>query len=287
MAKRSYKVPTGLNQSFLDMEISIKSSGGIGFKPLPLRVVLFWVGSLLLGLFIVLRTPVGYSVPRGIIFAIAWLVTTFILAKSDKTKQMQIQRIPVFLSYLPRSARRLFVRKSLNNGNNILGLSLLDDIDPKTGMITFSDDSYGYLYRVVGSASILLFDKDRDDIIDRVDNFYRKIGTECELIFITSKEAQQIYRQVYNLKKTYMNLDTDDADLKNLAEEQFYILKNYIGGSFRSIHQYMVCKSDNKEMLIRNHNIIQSEYENSTLMFKQCTKLGFSDICSVFKSIYS
>lgn len=287
MAKQSYKVPAGLNQTFADMEISIKSDNGIGFKPLPLKVVLVYVFGIILGVLICSKTFISTNGVYVFLFGVVWLIALVLLGRYDKTKRMQLQMVPLLLAYLPRSARRVVVRKSLNNAAPMLGICPIADIDPETDVISFSDGSVGYMYRVVGSASILLFDEDRDAILSRVDSFYRKIGTECEIIFVTAKEAQKIYRQVANLKRRYDRLDTDDDELRYLAEEQFSVLKDYIGGSFRSIHQYMIIKADNKEMLTRNANIVQAEYENSSLMFKQCLKLGASDMYSVLRTIYS
>lgn len=286
MAKQVYKIPLDLNQQFSDMEIAIQNSNGMGAKPLPIKVILTYVASILLLFYLCSQTFLSASVGYWLPFAIVWLALTFVLARYDKTKRMQLQSIPALFGYLSKSARHVITRRN-NRANDFISICGIDDIDKKTAVIKFTDGTYGLLYRVVGSASILLFDEDRDAIISRVDSFYRKIGIDCEISFITTKEAQKVYRQVANLKRRYDAMDTDDADLKNLAEEQFYVLKYDIGNAFRSIHQYMLLKSDNKESLIKNRNVLQSEVENSTLMFKQCVALDFTDVCKVFKSIYA
>jgi hypothetical protein len=161
-----------------------------------------------------------------------------------------------------------------------------DGIDKKTGMISWEDGTYGFMYRVVGSASILLFDADKIAIIDRVDSFYRKMDTESEIIFLTTKSAQPVYKQVSALKETYDNLQDDDPDLRALANEQFGVLKNYVGGSFRATHQYMIIKGDNKEALSKTKAVVQSELENSSLMIKRCVPLKYNDIISVLQLVY-
>ena len=62
--------------------------------------------------------------------------------------------------------------------------------------------------------------------------------------------------------------------------------KNVVGGSFRSIHQYLIIKADNTEALTVAKNMLQSEVENSSYMFKQCTALFGDDIYDVFRTIY-
>ena len=286
LAKQVYKIPVDLNQQFADMEIAVQSGDGVGVKPLPVRVILTYIASIIICLYLCMQTFLSVSPVYWIPFALVWLCLTLVLAKYDKTKRMQIQMIPSILSYLPKTARKVIVRKN-HTANNFIGICNIKSINKENGLVEFMDGTYGLFYRVVGSASILLFDEDRDAIITRVDSFYRKLGTECEVLFITTKEAQKVYRQIANLKRRYDNLDCNDEDLKMLAEEQFSVLKHDIGGSFRSIHQYMLLKADNKEMLVKNRNVIQSEVENSSLMFKQCVSLDINDIYKLLRTIYA
>lgn len=286
MAKQVYKIPIDLNQHFADMEIAVQGSNGVGAKPLPIKVILTYVASAIFCFYLCSQTFLSISPGYWIPFAIVWALLTLVFAKYDKTMRMQIQMVPSFFSYLSKASRRVIVRKN-HRANDFISICGIENIDKKNALIQFTDGTYGFIYRVVGSASILLFDEDRDAIISRVDSFYRKIGTECEIAFITSKEAQKVYRQIANLKRRYDNLNCDDPDLKMLAEEQFSVLKNDIGGSFRSIHQYMLLKADNKEMLLKNKNVVQSEVENSSLMFKQCVPLDYNDVCKLLKTIYA
>lgn len=286
MAKKGYKIPASLTQTAMDMEISLKTGDGVGPKPIPMKVLGFVLISVLLCFYLVAKTFIGSGPVWAIVlFVLLWAATTFLLMKYDTTKQMQLQLIPSLLGYLPKSARHIQTRKN-SRANEFYGIAGLDSIDKKTGLVTFSDGTYGYFYRVVGSASILLFDADRESILNRVDSFYRKLSTDVELVFMTVKESQKVYKQIANLKRRYDGLEVRDPDLCALAHEQFDILKHHVGGSFRSIHQYMILKADNKEALLVAKNVLQSEVENSTRMIKQCTPLFQSDIYDVYRMIY-
>lgn len=286
MAKQVYKIPIDLDQSFGNMEIAIQSNGGLGVKPLPVKVILAYVVSAIMLFYLCSQTALSMSPYYWVPFSLCWIIATILLARYDRTKRLQAQMIPSLFGYISKTARNIIVRRDCK-ANGFISICGIKDIDKETGLVSYEDGTYAFFYRVVGSASILLFDEDRDAIISRVDSFYRKLGTECEIGFVTSKEAQKVYRQIANLKRCYDNLDCDDEDLKMLAEEQFYVLKNDIGGSFRSIHQYMFIKADNKEMLVKNKNVVQSEVENSSLMFKQCIALGAKDVYNVLKTIYA
>lgn len=284
MAKQSYKIPDTLDKSFLDTEIAIKNDDGIGIRPTSLKVILSFLVSVLLCFWIVSKSFISAgSVPEKILFAIIWFALTVVLLREDRTGQMQFMMVPTFFNYLFKS-NRVVLTRSTAYANAFYGIVGISDINLDTGLITYNDGTYGYMYRVVGSGSVLLFDEDRDAILNRVDSFYRKMKTDYEIIFLTAKESQKVYRQVANLKKRYDKLDDDE--LKAVADMEYDYLKNYVGGSFRSTHQYMIIKADNKEALMTGKNMLQSEVENSTLMIKQCTALFGEDLYNVLRSVY-
>ena len=285
-AKPSYRIPYGLSQSYLDMTISLSSKDGAIARTIPMGVVGLYVISALSCLFIVMYTFVGTmsNVPQKVIFVILWALLTICLASYDGSHRMNIQRIPVLLSYIPKSARYVYTRTSKNASPfwNILGIEEIKD----DGLVVFTDRTYGYWYRVVGSASILLFDSDKDAIISRVDKFYQKWINDAEICFVTAKEAQKVYRQLASLRHRYDNLKNDDPDLRDVAEEQFRVLKEYVGSEFKSIHQYMLIKANNMESLRIANGVVQTEIDNSSLMIKQCVTLQKEDVYELLKSIY-
>lgn len=285
-AKDSYHIPYGLDQSYLDMTISLNSKDGTVGKVLPAMVVVSYIVSFLACLACLTKTFIGSmsSSPQKVLFVVLWVALTIVLTSFDGTRRMNLQRIMSLLNYLPKRARYVYTRSN-RDAIPFYNIAFIKGIDDD-GLIIYDDDTYGYWYRVVGSASILLFDADRDMIITRVDNFYRKWDCDSEITFVTSKEAQKVYRQVANLSRRYENLKNDDPDLRNLAEEQFHILRDYVGAEFKSIHQYMLVKSKNKEALRVATSILQTEVENSALMIKQCVPLEKVDVEPLLASIY-
>lgn len=288
MAKSSYKIPTDLNASYLDLEIALRSSDGVGLKPLPLKLILAYLLSALTCLWCVMNSFIKYgNTVQKVIFVFLWIMLTMVLCKYDGTHRMQAQLIPTIITYMNKNNRKVITRKNASAlpFYQIAGFRK-EGIDKKTGLIHFMDGTYGFMYRIVGSASILLFDSDKVAILERVELYYQKVGTEMEHIFITTKSSQAVYKQLAAIKEVYDNLEDDDDDLKMLANEQFSVLKNYVGGSFKAIHQYLVIKGDNKEELIKAKKILASEVENSSLMIKRCVPLKYNDIVNVLELIY-
>lgn len=286
MAKEVYRIPDSLDKSMGDMEIAIHSSDGIGLKPMPIKIILAYVMSALACFFLCAKTFIAAGGPVLIVlFIILWILLTITLLKTDSAGIPQASLVLSMVNYLPRPMRYVITRNNVP-ANTFMQITSILSIDGDKGLITFNDGTYGYMYRVVGNGSRLLFPEDKRAIIDRVDAFYRKMSTDCQIIYITSKESQKVYRQIARLQKRYDALGPEDDELRALCEAQFDILKNAIGQQYRSIHQYMILKAENVEALVSAKNILEGEVENSNLMFKQCTALFGTDITDVLAKIY-
>lgn len=285
MIKESYRIPADLDSNYGDMEITLQTKDGMGLKPLPVKVILCYVASIIVLFWMITHSFIGDgTLVQKILFAIMWISATILLTSYDTTRRMKAQLIPTLIEYIPKASRHVIVRKN-KPANEFLGVAKVRKIN-ENGLIEYADMTYGYFYRITGSASILLFEDDKDSIVSRVDSFFRKIGTNCDVNFVTVKEPQKVYRQEAALKRKYDKLSVKDDELKALAEDQYDTLHNYVGKSFKSIHQYLLIKADNKEALTQNKNILQAEVENSTRMLKQCVPLYEEDIVMLLSSIY-
>jgi hypothetical protein len=282
--KNVYKIPSSLNRSFLDHEVAL-SGGGFQAKPLPMKVLLFWAGSILALFWVASSTFVAQASWWLIVLVVIWwLVTTAFLGQYSKTKEMKFASVPALLSYVPTVSRRVVTRTSTNPSAfySVVGI---DNVEA-SGLIRYTDGTFGQGYLVVGSASILLFEEDRKSILNRVDSFWRKVETNCEYTFVTTKEPQRVYHQIANLERRNQALVVRDPDLKELMDEQYDILNEYVGKQFASIHQYLLLKGDTLEALRRGHSVLQSEVENSSLMIKNCTMLNGDEITDMLTVLY-
>lgn len=290
MAKKNgYKIPASLDESYFNMEITLKNKDGIGLKPLPVRVVLIWVVFFVLFFFLCFsgESPIpAAGVGMQIIFTIAWFAFAVLMTRVDGARQMRLELIPSLLAYLSKSNRTVVTRKS-STPAPFYGLVGIESINDKTGVVKYLDGTYGYWYAVVGSASVLLFPEDREAIIDRVDDFYKKMQPDCELAYITTREPQKVVRQQAHLMAQYKHLSYVDPDIDKLYQEQFDVLTNYVGKEFKSLHQYIIIKGDTREALSVMNSICISECNNSNFVFKELTPLYKKDIEQVLRVIYS
>jgi hypothetical protein len=285
MSKTTYKIPTSLDRTFLDHEITLTGGGWQG-RPTPMKVLLFWAGSIL-GLFWVTTSSFVSSASWFwiVLTVIWWISATAFFGGYSKTKEMKFTMVPALLHYAPSSSREVIVRRGSNPSGfySVLGIESISE----TGLIKWLDGTVGQIYLVVGSASILVFEDDKRDILHRVDSFYRKIDTTVELAWVTTKEPQRVWRQLGNAERLNVGLDVRDPELFALLDERVDILNDYVGKVFNSIHQYLVIKGDNLEALRRAHSILTAEVDDSSAMIKQCTMLGRADAYEMLKTIYT
>lgn len=285
MSKPFYKIPVSLDKSFADTEITL-SAKDVTIKPLPIKIILGYIASGLACFYMVTNTFITEGGFLGVfLFVLLWVFMTILLLQQDKTGVSQYTMVKSIVGYLPNTMRKLFTRTS-NKATDFVSLTSIDSIDYEHGSIKFIDGAYAHIFRVVGSGSILLFEEDRDAILNRADVFYRKFSPDVELIFVTNKESQKVYNQLANLKKRYDNLKVDDAELRAVLDTQFRTLKFDVGSNYKSIHQYLLLKAPNAEALRIARNTLLSEVESSDLFFKRCEPLFGEDIDNVLKVFY-
>lgn len=285
MAKLSYKVPTSLNRSWGDHEIAL---GGKSWqmRAMPLKQLGFFAGSVLLVGWALMNTFISSASGGYIALVVIWaLMFVAYMGQMTRTKELRIMTIPPLLAYVPKAARKVLTRKDSNPSGfySIVGVDTIEE----DGRIHYSDGGQGQVYTVVGSASYLLFDDDRIDILDRVDAFWRKVEASCEHTFITTKEPQRTYHQEASLERRNQNLQVRDPDLVELLNEQYDIITEHVGGTFPSIHQYLLLKAKSEDALRRGHTILQAEVENSSLMIKEATMLDRDEAYPVLRVFYA
>lgn len=283
-AKEVYNIRDSLDKSFLDIEIAISNKDGMGLKPLPVRFILAVIVSGFICFYMVSNTFISSGGPVGIaLFILVWALMSILLLKPDKSGDMAIFRIPTLVNYLPASARKADTRSSSYIGP-FHSVSNIDHVEEEEGIVVFNDGGLGLVFSVVGNASCLLFESDRDSIISRMDTFFRTMRQDYEFIFITSKEAQNVVRQVNAMHERARN--EIDPELRELIEFERDYMDQHVGSQYRSIHQYLIIRADNREALAAARNRLQVEVEGSTLIFKRCTALYDGELERVFSGVF-
>ena len=153
MAK-SYKIPADMNSGNLDLEIALQNKDGMGIKPLPVKVILFYLAGILLGFYIITHTFIGNGEQWQVaLFICSYGLFVFWLAKYDKTRRMQIQLIPVLFQYLPKSMRHVLTRKNCK-ANEFWGIAGINSIEHSgIGIVSSVRRRFYYLMTTVTLSS--------------------------------------------------------------------------------------------------------------------------------------
>lgn len=287
MAKSVYKIPTSLDASYVDLEFNLQTKDGLGPQtPVNGKTILLGLIAIIAWFYIIFQTPIGKGGILVVVgFTIAWLVLAVLLVKPDKTKKHGFELIVTMINYMQKSNRRANVRlfDNLATMQHITGIK---HVDPEDGMLHFMDGTVGRVYSVVGSASILMFDQDKSMILDKVDNFYRKLPVGVEIVFDTVKESQRTDIQTESAIRGFKQLNVKSRGLATLYKERHQILKYGVGEKFKSIHQYAVLKAPKAESLSEGESLIISDAENEGLMFKRVDTLNYEDVVRYIQQFY-
>lgn len=290
MAKSIYKIPTTLDVTYFDMEFNLKSKNGVGFnKPVTAKVLVSVLIAIFLWFYLVFQTFISSGgIPIIIGFSITWAILAGILVKSDNSKRLGFELIFSAVSYLPKSGRELPVRLS-DKVQPFKHLTGVDYVDVEDGLIHFMDGKVGHVYHVVGSASNLMFEADKQMILNEVDKFYRKMPYDAEIIYDTVYESHSVEEQVESVKEDIVNMKSKSKGLNALLQERKDVLELAISGSngLISLHQYAIIVADDMRALREFENLIIGDVENEGIVFRLARTLGYNDVVKYYSGIFN
>lgn len=286
MAKQRFKIPTTLDVSYFDMEFNVKSKNGVGLnRPVSAKTILFALLAAFGWFYLVFQSFIGKGgIPIIIGFTIAWTGLSILLARADKTNRTGLELMFSMINYLPKSGRYVLVRMS-DTVYPLQYLLNINTIDPEDGRIHFLDGQIGHCYHIVGSASALMFEQDKQVILDKVDSFYRKLPVGVEVIYDTVYEGHSVDEQLQAVKETQQELKVKSKGLNTLLREQHDILKYAINNNqgLTSLHQYLVVKAPSEAALTEFENLLIGDVEGDGLMFRLAKTLNYKETERYFK----
>lgn len=284
MAKSSYKIPVSIDRSRLDHKITLQAFQ-LKSKPLSIKIILYWVLFVFVTAWVVLQSPLSAAPWIVLVFLVIWMtVTAAVLGKQTKTGDMKFIQLPALLEYIPTRKRKVMTRTN-SKPYGFLSIVGIKDVEA-SGIIRYVNGDVAQLYSIVGSASALLFEGDRNAIIRRVDNFHQKIDSGPSWCYMTTKESQRVFQQIAAIEHQNRELRHRDPELLALEQEKLDVLVNDVGGQFSSLHQYLLVRATSMKELKAAHRVLRAERENSSLMFRRCELLNGPDGLEVLRSVY-
>lgn len=288
LAKPRYKIPVSLDVSYMDMEFTLQSKNGLGFQqPVPARIIFFSLLAMFLWMYSVTKTFIASGGFLNIVgFTICYAIFMVLMIRQDKTRRSGFHLVLAMSRYYPKS-RRLIPVRSTDRVMELQNTLHIADVDLEDGLIRFMDGSIGQCYHIVGSASALMFEQDKQMILDKVDSFYRKIGLDVELIFDTVYEGHSVDEQLDATLQVQKNLRTRSKGLEKLLQERYDVLDKAINQSERltSIHQYLIIIAKNESALTDVESLIFGDVEGDGVMFRLAKAAAHKEILRYLQSI--
>lgn len=293
MAKSGYKIPASLDQTHLDRVISLSNNPNSPIGLVSVKTLLAYLGT---GAMIGICWKMGMFLGNGLFFNIAYVILIFLfvsrLINTTRTGDLAYTNMLALTDYMPKYMRKLSTTRN-NKVAAFYKMYGIAEVDDKTGDIRYTNGDYGTLLSVSGTGSILLFDEDKDGILNAADGFWRKIDVGSYITQITIKEGQKVDLQLGNYINRWERIRASDMTdgmknvLGDLMEAEMDVLANDIAVNYRSIHQYWMLRSGSKEGLKSLKTLIKSEIDTSGLVVRSARTQYYDDVVRISRSIFS
>lgn len=291
MAKQGYKIPASLDQTHMDRMINLSKNPNSPIGLVSVKTILSYIATL--G-FVGALFKMGMFNGNGIFFNIVYVALIFLfvsqLINTTPTGELKYNNIVALFDYLPKIMRNL---KTTRNSNVEAFYRLYGIAEIKqNGDIVYKNGDVGALLSVSGSGSILVFDDDKNAILDAMDNFWRKIDVGMYVTQITIKEGQKIDLQLGNYQRRWNNIAKESMDddtrniLGDLMDAEISVLTDDIVVNYRSIQQYWLLRAKSMEVLKSLKTTILHDIDNGGLVIKTARTQYYDDIVRMSESIF-
>lgn len=249
--KKKYKLPFTLDTSQLDIELDLSpQNSNLSFskRPITVKLFLFIAISIVLWMMLTFQTGIRHgSIVSILLWSVSYFWLVFMILSPTKTQMLGYSWVKPSLQYF-FGVNRHVNTKGIDASEPLEALMDVKSVSGD-GLIEFYDGDVGLIYGIVGFGSVLMFDSDRDIVIDDTSKFNRNLPLGVKLIYDTRQAPQKIEAQKAHLRNQARNLQSKSKGLKELQRKEMYFMKNYVGKAFKSTHQIMVVRALDEEHL--------------------------------------
>lgn len=282
---QAFGLPAGLNRSYFDRDINFEIAG-MRVTALSVKSLVIYLGSVVVLMWVVTHPLDDASFMWKVAIVVWWVAATLYFGSMDKAKQLRGAELRPLFHYIQPENRHVSTKRmdSPMPYWSILGI----DSITTSGVIRYTDGTIGRMYSVVGNASLMLFGQDRNAVLHADDDFWRAVDPGISWMVITSKEAQRVDRPLSHVAMMRRGLDRTTAkELEPLMRERERILRTYVGGSFMSIHQYLLVRADTEKLFASARAQVEHVAMQSTRLMRAVEELDGELTERVLHNIYA
>lgn len=293
--KDRYSVPFSLDSSFLDISIPLGTDSWNSFT-LSVRTIVYGAASFMLYIILLHNSDTLSQADMWVkaCVAAAWLWVTWLLMSKDRAGELRSSHVIPVIKYMSKSNRNVSCRQGDEayalkeiipfRHTTVPDVYLVETIS--TGITDSRTRLWMRCFRVLGNASALLFDEDRNEVLAHVASFWESFPPGVEVVQISRKEGQSTDAQVVSLKKRFDSYTGDDPDVVELFNDEMRVL-SVVSEYSRITHQYLCVMASSLDVLEDATRYLEREIRSSTWVFKSLVPVSEEEIDDLFAPIFN
>lgn len=288
MAKKTYRIPHSLNVSRLQAPIILTGKRGEGpFKrPVKISTVIFLaLLGLLVPMFLYMNTGISEGSRLGILLMlIGWEMFVGLLIVPQENGDEGYKMIWPTIGYWLDTHGRIVSTRGDANVAEVSDVLQIRKIDNQ-GVITFVNGWVGRAYEVDGHASNMLFENERDYVIDAFERWLQLLPPNVSVNIPTQHTALDLSEQVQGARKRTANQRL--TDLRALADRKERVIREKLVGNdrFRTVSQYIVLTTTDRTELAEQSKWFENQVRSG--MAKSIRPADFERTLELLRGIFT
>lgn len=288
MAKNSYKIPYSLNVTRLQAPVILTGRKGQGPFKRPIKlltIILIALLGLVVPMFVFMNTPISDGSFLGkLLLFIGWEVFVLMLVIPQGNGEEGYKMFwPTIGYWIDTHNKVISTRGDANVAevSDILQIRKIND----AGTITFANNWVGRIYEVDGHASNMLFENEKDYVIDAFERWLNQLPPNVNISIPTQHASLDLGDQMSAASVRTGKQGT--TDLRALAARREKILRENIAGNsrFKSISQCVVISATDLTALDEQCQWFEQQVQNG--MAKKAIRADFDKCLRLLRGTFA
>lgn len=288
MAKKSYRIPYSLDVTRLQAPVILTGRKGQGPIKRPVKlmtILLLALLGLVVPMFVFMNTGVSEGSWLGkILLFVGWEMFVLMLVIPQENGDEGYKMIWPTIGYWIDTHGKVVSTRGDANVAEISDLLQIRKID-NDGIITFMNGWVGQVYEVDGHASNMLFEKEKDYVIDAFERWLSLLPPNVSVGVPTQHTSLDLGEQIQAARQRTSRQRS--TDLRALAAKKEKVIRDNIAGNdrFRTVSQCVVLTTTDRTALQEQCQWFEQQVRNG--MAKSVKRAAFDRAMQLLRGIYA
>lgn len=284
MHRSTYTIRTSLNDSWWDLVIN-PSSNGIK-RDITLRTFACIILASIVYIFLITKpTLLHAGLLSQVLFSISyfWIILWFVTP--SKTQILGTHYVVVMFNYLFSGVSKHIVTRSNSKAMPVYTLFGIKEIQ-NDGQILYANDEVGVCLDVAGNASVLMFNEDKEAILDHTSKFFSNLPINSTIILDTSTSPQKIDKQMKAKESQKNNMVLKNSNLSKLIDLQNTML-DFVSTHNNTLHQFLWIRSSDIEEIKKVKEQLSMHARSANGYVSEYRQLKQEELIEYLSNVYS